>query len=196
MHRSSDPGKGSRPVWKPGTMVYPLPAVLVSCGDYDNANIITVAWTGTICTNPAMLYISVRPERHSYDLIRSRMEFTINLTTGTMARATDLCGVISGRDTDKWKAAGLTKAPGVAVGCPYIVESPLAVECRVKQIMELGSHHMFIADVLDTLPDPCLIDPATNRFDLSKAGLLNYTHGHYYVQGDELGRFGWTVRSK
>ncbi len=194
MHRSSD--DTIRPVWKPGTMVYPLPAVLVSCGDYDNANIITVAWTGTICTNPAMLYISVRPERHSYELIRSRMEFTINLTSAAMARATDLCGVISGRDTDKWKAAGLTKARGVAVGCPYIAESPLAIECRVKQIMELGSHHMFIADVLDTLPDPRLIDPVTDRFDLSKAELLNYTHGHYYAQGEELGHFGWTVRKK
>lgn len=196
MHRSSDDAHGSRPVWKPGTMVYPLPAVLVSCGDYENANIITVAWTGTICTNPAMLYISVRPERHSYSLIRSRMEFTINLTSAAMARATDLCGVISGRDTDKWKAAGLTKARGVAVGCPYIAESPLAIECRVKQIMELGSHHMFIADVLDTLPDPRLINPVTDRFDLSEAGLLNYTHGHYYAQGEELGHFGWTVRKK
>lgn len=177
-------------------MVYPLPAVLVTCGDFDSANIITVAWTGTICTNPPMLYISVRPERYSYDIIRSRMEFTVNLTTADMARATDLCGVTSGRDSDKWTAAGLTKARGVAVSTPYIAESPLAIECRVKEIMELGSHHMFIADVLDTLPDPELIDPQTGRFDLAAARLLNYTHGHYYAQGQPLGHFGWSVRKK
>lgn len=177
-------------------MVYPLPALLVTCGDFDNANIITIAWAGTICTNPPMLYISVRPERYSYDLIRGRMEFTVNLTTAEMARATDLCGVTSGRDGDKWAAAGLTKAPGVAVGVPYIAESPLAIECRVKEIMELGSHHMFIADVLDTLPDPALIDPATGRFDLGAAALLNYTHGHYYAQGSPLGHFGWSIRKR
>lgn len=177
-------------------MLNPLPAVIVSCGDFDNANLITVAWAGTICTNPAMLSISVRPERFSYGLIRDRMEFTVNLTTEALARATDLCGVRSGRDTDKWQLAGLTKGRGVNVGCPYIVESPLAIECRVKEILPLGSHHMFIADVLSVLPDPALIDPSTDRFDLSRARMLSYSHGHYYGQGDEIGHFGWSVRKK
>ena len=185
-----------REIWKPGTMVYPVPAVIVSCGDYDHANLITVAWTGTICTDPAMLYISVRPERYSYDLIKERMEFTVNLTTADMARATDLCGVKSGRDTDKWVAAGLHKTKGVTVGCPYIEESPLAIECRVKEIMALGSHHMFLAEVLAVLPDGRLMDAETGRFMLSEAGLMNYAHGHYYSQGAELGHFGWSVKKK
>lgn len=185
-----------REVWKPGTMVYPLPAVLVSCGDFDHTNLITVAWTGTVCTDPAMLYISVRPERYSYGLIKERMEFTVNLTTADMARATDLCGVKSGRDTDKWAAAGLHKVAGVTVGCPYVEESPLAIECRVKEIMELGSHHMFLAEVLAVLPDSRLMDSSTGRFMLSDAGLMNYSHGHYYAQGPELGHFGWSVKKK
>lgn len=182
--------------WKPGTMIYPLPAVLVSCGDANRSNLITVAWTGTLCTDPAMCYISVRPERYSYDLIKERMEFTINLTTADMARATDWCGVRSGRDFDKWKESGLTPVPGVAVGCPCVGESPLSIECRVKTIMPLGSHHMFLAEVVNVLADQSLIDPVTGAFDLGAAGLLNYSHGHYYRQGDELGRFGWTVKKK
>ena len=166
--------------WKPGTMIYPLPAVLVSCGTMEKSNLITVAWTGTICTNPAMCYISVRPERYSYPIITSTMEFTINLTTESMARATDLCGVKSGRDIDKWEAARLTKGKGVNVACPYVVESPLNVECRVKEIMHLGSHDMMIAEVLGVLADDSLLDPDTGAFDLGRAGLINYSHGHYY----------------
>ncbi|MCM1110144.1 MAG: flavin reductase family protein [Clostridium sp.] len=180
--------------WKPGTMVYPLPAVLVSCGTSEESNLITIAWTGTICTNPPMLYISVRPERHSYSLIRRTMEFTVNLTTEAMARATDLVGVRSGRDCDKWALTGLTPEPGVAVACPSVAESPLSIECRVKEIVELGSHHMFIADVVNVRPDTSLIDPATGRFDLDRAGLIAYTHGRYNRLGDELGHFGWSVR--
>ena len=183
-------------VWKAGTMVYPLPAVLVSCGSGDRANLVTVAWTGTICTNPAMLYISLRPERHSYDLIRESMEFTVNLTTAAMARATDWCGVKSGRDFDKWAETGLTKTPGVKVGCPSVGESPLSIECRVKEILPLGSHHMFIADVLDVLADPELIDPETGRFMLERAALMSYSHGEYYTQGEPLGHFGWSVKKK
>ncbi|MCC8070763.1 MAG: flavin reductase family protein [Bacteroidales bacterium] len=182
--------------WKPGTMIYPLPAVLVSCGTFDHANILTIAWTGTICTNPAMCYISVRPERHSYHMIEEQREFTINLTTKEMARATDWCGVRSGADYDKWAQMGLTKGRGVKVACPYIEESPVSIECRVKEIVKLGSHDMFIADVLNVIADSSLLDPATGAFDLGRAGLINYTHGHYYEQGPEIGRFGWTVKKK
>lgn len=182
---------------KPGTMLYPLPAVIVSCGDsVENSNLITVAWTGTICTDPAMCYISVRPERHSYPLIRDNMQFTINLTTAAMARATDWIGVRSGRDYDKWKETGLTPAPGVAVCCPHIEESPVSIECRVKSILPLGSHHMFVAEVVNVLADESLFDPQTDAFRLEDAGLLNYTHGHYYSQGDQLGRFGFSVMKK
>ncbi|MCM1449611.1 MAG: flavin reductase family protein [Clostridiales bacterium] len=183
--------------WKPGTMVYPLPAVLVSCRDlHGQDNLITVAWTGTVCTNPAMLYISVRPERHSYTMIRESMEFTINLTTEKLARATDWCGVKSGRDHDKWAATGLTREPGVKVSCPSIAESPLNIECRVKEILPLGSHHMFLAEVVNVRADESLIDDVTGAFNLGDAGLINYTHGHYYSQGNELGHFGWTVKKK
>ena len=177
-------------------MVYPLPAVLVSCGSGDRANLVTVAWTGTICTNPAMLYISLRPERYSYDLIRESMEFTVNLTTESMARATDWCGVKSGRDFDKWKETGLTPVKGVKVGCPSVGESPLSIECRVREILPLGSHHMFIAEVLGVLADPELIDDETGKFQLDKAGLMNYSHGGYYRQGEQIGHFGWSVRKK
>jgi len=182
--------------WKPGTMLNPLPAVLVSCGDASRSNLITVAWTGTICTNPPMLYISVRPERFSYGLIRERMEFTVNLTTAAMDRATDWCGVRSGRDYDKWAETGLTPVPGVAVGCPAVGESPLSIECRVKEIVSLGSHDMFIADVVNVLADDAYIDPATGAFDLARANLLQYAHGNYYATGDHLGRFGFSVRKK
>ncbi len=182
--------------WKPGTMIYPLPAVLVSCGTMERSNLLTVAWTGTICTDPAMCYISVRPERYSYDIIKSRMEFTINLTTAAMARATDWCGVRSGRDYDKWAESGLTPAPGVKVGCPQVAESPLSIECRVKEILHLGSHDMFIAEVLGVYADESLMDATTGAFRLGDAGLLNYTHGQYYSQGEPLGRFGWSVAKK
>ena len=177
-------------------MVYPLPAVLVSCGDNERSNLVTVAWTGTICTNPAMLYISLRPERHSYGIIREKMEFTVNLTTEAMARATDWCGVKSGRDFDKWKETGLTPEKGVKVACPSVAESPLSIECRVKEIIPLGSHHMFVAEVLDVLADPELIDPETGAFRLDRAGLMSYSHGAYFSQGPEIGRFGWSVRKR
>ncbi len=183
--------------WKPGTMIYPLPAVMVSCANANgDDNIITVAWIGTICTDPAMLYISVRPERHSYAMIKESMEFTVNLTTSKLAKATDWCGVKSGRDFDKWAECGLSRESGVMVSCPSIAESPLSIECKVEQIIPLGSHHMFIARVVNVRADESLIDPATGAFDLGAAGLINYSHGHYYQQGDEIGRFGWTVKKK
>ncbi|MDE6288513.1 MAG: flavin reductase family protein [Muribaculaceae bacterium] len=182
--------------WKPGTMLNPLPAVIVSCGDSRLSNLITVAWTGTICTNPPMLYISVRPERYSYDIIREKMEFTVNLTTADMATATDLCGVRSGRDCDKWQLAGLTPEPGVAVECPSVAESPLSIECRVKEILSLGSHDMFIADVVNVLADESLINAETGKFHLADAGLLSYAHGAYYGPGKYLGHFGFSIRKK
>lgn len=182
--------------WKPGTMIYPLPAVLVSCGNADNSNLITVGWTGTVCTDPAMCYISLRPERHSYALVRDNMEFTINLTTAKMARATDWCGVRSGRDYDKWAETGLTPEPGITVRCPSIAEAPVSIECRVRQIVHLGSHDMFLAEVLSVLADESLLDPETGALRLDKAGLINYAHGEYFEQGPAIGRFGWSVMKK
>ena len=175
-------------------MIYPLPAVLVSCGEGESANFFTVAWTGTICTNPAMCYISVRPERHSYALIKENMEFTINLTTADMARATDWAGVRSGAHYNKWQETGLTPAPGEKVGCPSIAESPLSIECRVREITHLGSHDMFIADVLNVLAQDSLIDKETGKFRLDKAGLIAYSHGEYFELGRSIGTFGWSVK--
>lgn len=182
--------------WKPGTLVYPAPAVLVSCGNSEHNNLFTVAWTGTICTNPAMLSISVRPERYSYGLIKANMQFTLNLTTAAMARATDLCGVKSGADGDKWLLSGLHRYNGVAVECPAVEESPISVECRVKSIIPLGSHDMFIAEVVNVLADEKYLDPETDRFDLERAGLMSYSHGAYYAQGEKLGTFGFSVKKK
>jgi flavin reductase (DIM6/NTAB) family NADH-FMN oxidoreductase RutF len=182
---------------KPGTMIYPLPAVIVSCGEsIENSNLVTVAWTGTICTDPAMCYISLRPTRHSYPIIQRTMQFTINLTTEAMARATDWIGVRSGRDYNKWAETGLTPVEGVAVSCPSIAESPLSIECRVKSIVPLGSHHMFIAEVVNVLADEALFEADTDAFRLDKAGLLNYSHGQYFSQGTPLGRFGFSVMKK
>ncbi len=179
--------------WKPGTMVYPLPAAIVTCGDADLSNMLTVAWTGTVCTNPPMLYISVRPERYSYEIIRRHMAFTVNLTTAAMARATDLAGVRSGRDCDKWELCGLTPAPGVANECPLVAESPLSIECRVKEIMRLGSHDMFLADVVNVVADDAFIDPETGSFDLAASGIMAYCHGGYFTLGEKLGKFGFSV---
>ncbi len=182
---------------KPGTMIYPLPAVIVSCGSsIEQSNLITVAWTGTICTDPAMCYISVRPSRYSYPILRQQMQFTINLTTKDMARATDWIGVRSGRDYDKWKETGLTPVKGVAVACPYIKESPLCIECKVKTVLPLGSHDMFVAQVVNVLADESLFDPDTDAFRLDSAGLLNYSHGHYFSQGEPIGKFGFSVQKK
>lgn len=183
--------------WRPGTMVYPLPAALVSCGSsVDDCNLLTVAWTGTICSDPAMLYISVCPERYSYDIIRRNMEFTLNLTTEAMAAATDTCGVLSGRNVDKWKLTGLTPKPGIKVSSPYVEESPLSIECRIKSIIPLGSHDMFIAEVVNVLADTRYINPETGAFDLASSGLMAYAHGGYYSLGEKLGKFGFSVEKK
>ena len=157
---------------------------------------LTVAWTGTICADPAMCYVSVRPERASYPLIKENMEFTINLTTVEMARATDWAGVRSGRDYNKWKETGLTPLPGEKVASPTIEESPISIECRVKTIMNLGSHDMFTADVVNVRADSRYIDPETGRFALEKANLLAYSHGFYHSLGDIIGKFGFSVQKK
>ena len=181
--------------WKPGTLIYPLPAVLISCGETEEEyNMLTVAWVGTICTNPAMCYISVRPERHSYDIIKRTKSFVINLTNEDMARATDWCGVRSGKDYNKFQEMRLTPQMAQKVKAPIILESPLSIECEVIEIKELGSHHMFIANVVNVQADERYIDPTTDEFRLSDAKLIAYSHGHYYKLGEEIGKFGWSVR--
>lgn len=181
--------------WQPGTMINPVPAVLVTCGSSPKDwNMLTIAWTGTICSDPPMCYISVRPERASYPLIMDNMEFTINLTTASMAAATDWAGVRSARKFDKWKETGLTPLPGDKVKSPTIAESPVSIECRVKEVVRLGSHDMFVADVLSVRADRRFIDHDTGKLDLEKAGMLAYCHGHYYELGRLIGKFGFSVK--
>ena len=183
--------------WKPGTMIYPLPAVLISCGESEQEyNLFTVAWTGTVCTNPPMCYISVRPERHSYEIIKRTGEFVINLTTVSLARATDWCGVRSGRDYDKFSEMGLTAEAAAVVKAPIVAESPVSIECRVKQIVPLGSHDMFIADVVNVLVDDEYINPETGKLELERADMIAYSHGEYFRLGKAVGHFGWSVRKK
>lgn len=187
----------AKQTWKPGNMIYPLPAVMVSTADKEgNSNILTVAWTGTVCTNPPMAYISVRPERHSYHMIKESGEFVINLTTKKLARATDYCGVRSGKDVDKWKECRLTKGRASSLKyAPVIEESPVNIECRVKSIQELGSHHMFLAEVTAVQADEAYMDEK-GRFDLNKTGLIAYSHGEYLDLGKKLGTFGYSVKKK
>lgn len=181
--------------WKPGTVIYPLPAVLVSCGTTPETwNLLTVAWTGTVCSDPPMCSISVRRERHSYGLIREAGEFVINLTTRRLARATDWCGVRSGRDYDKFREMGLTPLPAAEVAVPIVGESPVNIECRVTQVIPLGSHDLFLAEVVHVQVDEALIDPATGKFHFEQADPIVYSHGEYYALGEALGHFGWSVR--
>ncbi len=179
--------------WKPGTMLYPLPAVMVTCGNMENSNIITVAWTGTVCTEPAMTYISIRPERYSYSLIEKTGEFVINLTTKDLAFATDFVGVKSGADINKFEVLGLTKEKAKHVQCPLIKESPLSIECKVVDIKKLGSHHMFLAEVLCVDADEKYMNEQ-NKFCLEECNLLTYSHGQYYSLGENLGKFGFSVK--
>lgn len=181
--------------WKAGTFIYPIPAVMVSCGTMEKSNIMTVAWTGILNTNPAMCYISVRPERYSHDMIKENGEFVINLTTEKLARATDWCGVRSGRDYDKFKEMKLTKEKGNFVKAPLIKESPVSVECRVKEIIPLGSHDMFVAEVLSIDADEKYIDEK-GAFDISKCNLMAYANGGYYPLGKKIGKFGFSVQKK
>ena len=178
-------------------MIYPLPAVLVSCGSCEEEyNLITVAWTGTLCTNPPMCYVSIRPERHSYDIIKRNMEFVINLTTEDMAYATDWCGVRSGRDYNKFEEMRLTPGKASVVNAPVVEESPLCIECWVKEIVSLGSHHMFVADVVNVRADEKLLNPETGKFELDESHPLVYLHGAYYGLGKKIGKFGWSVQKK
>lgn len=183
-------------VWKPGNMVYPVPAVMVTAADREgNSNILTIAWTGTICTNPPMAYISVRPERYSYEMLKETGEFVINLTTEELAFATDYCGVRSGRDTDKWKDTGLTPVPASKVAPPLIAESPVNIECRVTEIKELGSHHMFLAEVVAVDVEESLMNEK-GRFELHRSKPIVYSHGEYYGLSNLLGTFGYSIRKK
>ena len=185
----------SKVVWQPGTLLAPVPAVMVSCGTMEKSNIITIAWTGIVNSDPAMTYISVRPSRYSYDLIRESGEFVINLTNDKLIRATDLCGVKSGRDGDKFQLAKLTKEPASQLACPMIAESPISLECRVKQVLPLGSHDMFLAEIVAVNVDESLLDEK-GKLHLSRAGLMSYSHGEYFGQGRRLGSFGCSVRKK
>ncbi len=185
----------SKVMWKPGTFLYPLPAVMVSCGTMKIANIITVVWTGILNTNPAKVYISVRPTRYSYNLIKENREFVINLTNKQLAKATDWCGVKTGAKVDKFKEMKLHKEKANFVKCPMIKESPVSVECRVTEIKELGSHHMFVADVLSINADEKYIDER-GAFDISKCDLIAYSNGHYYSLGKKIGKFGYSVQKR
>ena len=182
-------------IWKPGTVLYPVPAVMVSCGNMEQKNIITVAWTGTINTNPPMTYVSIRPERHSYELIKERGEFVINLVTKDLTYACDFCGVRSGRDVDKFAEMHLTAKKGEKVDCPIILESPVNIECKVKEIVPLGSHHMFLVEVVSVSVSEKYFDK-TGKFHLNRSKPICYSHGGYFTLGEQVGSFGYSVRKK
>ena len=183
--------------WKPGNMVYPLPAVMVTVGNSpENYNIITIAWTGTICSDPPMCYISVRKGRHSYKTLKETGEFVINLTTKDLAYATDWCGVRSGRQYDKFKEMHLTPGKASVVSAPIIEESPVNIECKVTQVVELGTHDMFMAEVVNVKADEDYIDEKTGAFQLFKAKPICYSHGNYYEVGKRIGKFGYAVEKK
>ena len=183
--------------WKPGNMLYPVPAVMVSCQRTgEKPNIITIAWTGTVCTEPPMVYISLRKTRYSHAVIQETGEFVINLTTKQLVRAADFCGVRSGRDVDKWKELNLTKGKAEELTyAPVILESPVNIECKVTEIKELGSHHMFLAEVAAVQVDESYMKK-NGKFELNSTGLLAYSHGEYRSLGNEIGRFGWSVKKK
>ncbi len=182
-------------IWKPGTVLYPVPAVMVSCGDMDQKNIITVAWTGTVNSDPAMTYVSIRPSRHSYDIIKEKGEFVINLVTEKLAYACDFCGVKSGRDMDKFAEMHLTAQKGEKVDAPIIAESPVNIECKVKQIIPLGTHDMFLAEVVSVSVSDEYLDE-TGKFHFDKAKPICYSHGAYYGLGKKIGTFGYSVKKK
>lgn len=181
--------------WPAGTLLAPVPAVLISCGDMEESNILTVAWTGIINSDPAKTYISIRKERYSYDIIKNTKEFVINLTTKDLVFATDFCGVRSGKNIDKFKEMKLSKQPGNEVKAPLIGESPINIECRVTDIVELGSHDMFISDILCVDVAKDLVDDK-GKLDLTKANLIAYSHGEYFTLGEKLGKFGFSVKKK
>lgn len=181
--------------WKPGNMLYPIPVVMVSCGSFEKANIITIAWAGTVCTNPPMVSISIRRERYSYELIKEKREFVINLVTKDLIRQADFCGVKSGRELDKFKECKLTPIKGSIVSTPLIGESPVNIECVVKDILPLGSHDMFLAEVVSVAVDKKYMDEK-GKFNLNNSGLAVFSHGEYYMLGQLLGKFGYSVKKK
>lgn len=184
----------SKEIWKPGTLLYPVPAVMVSCGTMDKPNIITIAWCGTLCTSPAMTYISVRPERFSYEIIKKSGEFVINLTTEQLAYATDYCGVRSGKDVDKFKETGLTAAKSLKVSAPSIDESPVNIECIVKEVINTGgTHDIFIAEVVSVSVDKKYFDER-GKFHFEKTKPICYSHGEYFGLGKSIGSFGYSVK--
>lgn len=185
----------ARAVWKGSVQTAPVPPVLVTCGDMEKPNVFTVAWTGTLCTQPPKTYISVRPERYSYNIIKESGEFVINLTTENIVRAVDYCGVKSGRNENKLEKTGLTPLPASVVSAPILEQSPLALECKVCDIVPLGSHDMFIADIVAVSADESYID-GSGRLALEKAGLVAYAHGQYFALGKSLGTFGFSVRKR
>lgn len=186
----------ARAVFKPGNMLYPVPTVLISCTDGEgNDNIFTVAWTGTICSDPAMVSISVRKERFSHPMITKTGEFVINLTNKELVKAVDYCGVKSGKDIDKWREMNLTKVPSLKVKAPSLSESPVSIECKVKQTLELGTHDMFIAEVVAVTVDEKYMDE-TGKFHFADSDPLAYSHGEYYTLGENLGKFGYSVKKK
>jgi flavin reductase (DIM6/NTAB) family NADH-FMN oxidoreductase RutF len=183
--------------WKPGNMLYPLPAVMVSLGAIpEEYNIITIAWTGTICSDPPMCYISVRPERHSYEILKKNREFVINLTTANLAFATDWCGVRSGRDHNKFEIMKLTPGKASKVNAPIIEEAPINIECKVTEIIPLGTHHLFLAEVVNVKAEDKHLDSKTGAFSLEDANLVAYAHGKYYELGKKIGKFGYSVEKK
>lgn len=183
-------------LWKPGNMLYPIPAVMVSCQrEGEKPNIITVAWAGNVCSSPAMLSISVRKERYSYDILKETGEFVVNLTNRKLAAATDWCGVRSGKDYDKFKEMHLTPLESRFVSAPGIAESPVNIECKVRNVLELGSHDMFVAEVMGVTVDEKLLDNK-GKFDLRAADLIAYSHGEYFTLGEKIGKFGYSVVKK
>ncbi len=186
----------ARQLWKPGNMLYPVPAVMVTCKkEGEKANIITIAWAGTISSTPPMVSISVRPERYSHDIIKETGEFVINLVTEELTFATDYCGVKSGRDIDKFKEMNLHECPGMSVKTPGIAESPVNIECKVTQMIPLGSHDMFLAEVTGVQIDDKYMDES-GKFDLNSLGLVAYSHGEYFTLGENIGKFGYSVKKK
>jgi flavin reductase (DIM6/NTAB) family NADH-FMN oxidoreductase RutF len=195
--RTATTEPAAKTVWKPGNMLAPIPVVLVSCGGTRGRepNLITIAWIGSVCSEPPMLSISVREDRHSHDILKTTGEFVVNIPSVQEAAATDWCGVVSGRDTDKFAGTGLTPAPALKVGCPIVAECPVNIECRVRRTLSLGSHTMFVAQVLAVQVRSTLVDPR-GRLRLEKAGLVAFAHGHYYALGRHLGHFGFSVRKR
>lgn len=193
---TSGTGSRERQVWRGGNMLYPVPPVLVSCQrPGEKPNIITVAWAGTVCSSPAMLSVSIRPERYSYDIIRETGEFVVNLPTRKLVQAVDYCGVKSGREVDKFAQMGLTAGISSEISAPFIAESPVNLECQVRQVLELGSHHMFLANVAAVDVDPGYLDEK-GKLDLNKAELITYSHGEYFALGKALGTFGYSVKKR